>query len=125
MVNPCLPATGVHLEYLFAQAAEFEILGSPSGPFALRWEDEGIEQIVVFGARLPPTQSSFYSDYAHVPLNMAQALGATLSVAKDMVTCEIGSIRSTGSTYSEAAMRALTVYFSDSRAKTDIDVNSR
>ncbi|GKS87260.1 hypothetical protein AVMA1855_23930 [Acidovorax sp. SUPP1855] len=119
MVNPSLDATGVHLEYLFAKAAEFEMLGSPSGPFALRWNDEGIEQIAVFGGQLPPTHSSFHSDYAHVPLKMAQELGATLSVADGMAVCEIGSTRCVGTNYAEAVMRALIAHIEASSAESE------
>jgi len=117
MVNPCLQETGVHLEYLFAKAAEFEILGSPSGPFALRWEDEGTEQIAVFGGQVPPTHSSFHSDYAHVPLRMAQELGATLSVTDDKAVCEIGTTRRTGTSYTEATMRALIDHLAATRVE--------
>lgn len=103
--------SGAHLEYLFANAAGFELLGSAGGQFALQWEDEGVKRIAVFGGQLPPTHSSFTSDYAHVPLQLAQELGAAFSVDKGTVVCEVGSIRSTGESYAEAAMRALVAHF--------------
>lgn len=104
--------SGSHLEYLFANAAGFDLLGSAGGQFALQMEDEGVKRIVVFGGHLPPTHSSFTTDYAHVPLQLAQELGAAFSVDRGKAVCEVGSFRSSGDSYAEAAMRVLIAHFS-------------
>jgi len=98
---------GTRLEYLFCQAAGFDPSGSEEGPFTLITDDQ---VVAVFGTARPPKQSSFQTDCAHVPLDMAQKLGASLMVVDGIAMCELGGVKRGGNTYAEAAMRVLLVH---------------
>lgn len=107
--------TGVQLEYLFARAAGFEVIGSERGPFALHSEDEN--RIVIFGAQLSARLGSFNRSDADVPLDMAQELGATLRISGARAICEIGPTVASGSSYLEAVMRALVAHLTEQQSR--------
>lgn len=111
--------TGVQLEYVFARAAGFDVIGTERGPFALHAEDEN--SIVIFGSHTSIRLGSFDRSDAEVPLDMAQALGATLRVCDGRVICEIGPIVASGSSYLEATLRALVAHLSDRSRDQPLD----
>lgn len=115
-VNRAMPLqeaalTGVQLEYLFARAAGFEVIGTEHGPFALHAEDEN--SIVIFGTQSSARLGSFNRIDSEVPLGMAQQLGATLRVSGGRAICEIGSTVASGSSYLEAVLRALIAHLNE------------
>lgn len=103
--------TGVRLEYVFARAAGFEVIGTERGPFALHSEDEN--SIVIFGSNPSTRHGSFERTDAEVPFGMAKELGATFRVSKGLVICEIGPIAASGSSYLEATLRALVAHLAE------------
>lgn len=102
--------TGTQLEYLFAKAAGYELIGSEKGPFAMLSGD-GMK-IVVFGSKKSVRHASFKRDCAEVPLEMAESLGASLRVKDGLAVCEIGRIAMTGEDFMEATLRALLAHLS-------------
>lgn len=100
--------SGPELEHAFLSAVGVQVFGSPKGPFAAF--DVQDNKLLVFGAKHDSVETrSFDDDYSLLPLSWAKRSGATFSVEGDQVVCRIGNAQALGSSYSEAAMRALLI----------------
>lgn len=99
----------VELEYSFAVAMGFPILGYKRGPFALC--PSSTDAITVFGGSEDTVSlSSFQTDLAFIPLEAGQELGAILISNDSGVTCRIGAVEASGANYLEALMRAIVLF---------------
>lgn len=102
-----LPDSATQVAYRFALAAGYSIVGTEEA-FAVLMDDLGCRQYVaLFGNLQVALDISFEQQVAHDALEMARALGAVFSVVDDAVQCEVNEIRVTGTTYVDAAMRAV------------------
>jgi hypothetical protein len=102
-----IPALSGHeLEHAFLSAINVPLLGLSEGPFAAY--DFENKKLLVFGAVHGSVEAtSFDDDYSLMPLELAKRNGASFHVDGELVFCEMGSVRASGRSYSEAAMRAL------------------
>lgn len=101
--------SGTKLEFAFAMAMKYMVIGSREGPFVLQSEDAS--SFTVFGGGTEWTNySSFYTDLSNVPLAIAMELGARISMKNGIPTCQIGDTEITGNGYLEALMRAIVFY---------------
>lgn len=107
--------TGTRLEYLFAKAVGYELIGSEHGPFAVLSRD--CTTIAVFGNKKSVKHASFKDECADIPLQMAESLGACFSVKDGLAVCEIGDIVTTGADFMEATLRALLTHLSSTNAE--------
>ena len=98
--------SGSELEHAFLRAINVQLLGSSEGPFAAY--DFQNKKLLVFGAAHGSVEeTSFDDDYSLMPLEIAKRNRASFHVDGELVFCEIGCVRASGRSYSEAAMRAL------------------
>ncbi len=94
------------LEYSFLQSCGVALLGKADGPFAIHSTSHN--SLLLFGANDSNyAKTSFEDAHALYPFDVALEHSASFSVSNGVVTCVMGKSTSTGSTYSEAAMRAL------------------
>lgn len=101
------PSSSTHVAYRFALAAGYSMVGTEDA-FAVLLEDVGCRQYVaLFGNLQVALGMSFEQQVAYDALEMARALGAVFCVVGGAVQCDIDEIRVTGSTYIDAAMRAV------------------
>lgn len=70
----------------------------------------GTKELIVFGAERGAVRHlSFDDDVALFPMEIAQKRNASFSVKGEVVTCNLAGTTATGSSYVEAAMRALLI----------------
>lgn len=108
MMNEAPPPalSGPELEHAFLRAMNVQLLGLSQGPFAAY--DIRNRKLLVFGSSDGCVEATSLVDhYALMPLEIAKRNGASFHVDGELVYCEIGSVRASGKSYSEAAMRAL------------------
>jgi hypothetical protein len=109
MARVDIKLSGGKLEYQFAKMAGFDMIGSEDGPFALFHDDH--KAIFTFGEATSLKNSSFTTDCANVPLELALAFGASFHVEDGNAVCEINGISCAGSNYMEAAMKTLILQY--------------
>ena len=101
--------SGTELEFAFASAMNYALMGSSEGPFVLQHEDA--RTLMVFGSRKKLVKfSSFNTDCSDVPLEVAEKLGASLSMKNGVPTCQIGDTEIGGKNYLESLMRAIVLH---------------
>lgn len=109
--------SGAELAHKYLVTYGLATLGNPKGPFAFYQQSKNALR-VVGGSQEHVEFGSFETDLAYVPLQEAKRLGASFSVVNSEVVCCIGSVTASGSTYSEAAMRATVVWLSTIKSQT-------
>lgn len=107
--NAIASLKGVELEYAFAKAMGYEVLGCSEGPFAL-WSVSSRTLAVIGGDKNSISFSSFSTDLSDLPLEKGQELGAVLSPQDSVVICRIGGLEMKGHDYLQALMRALVLH---------------
>lgn len=109
--DPTSSATQV--AYRFALAAGYSVVGTEDA-FAVLLDDLGCRRYVALFGNIQVAQNiSFEHQAAHEALEMARALKAVFSVVGDSVQCEVEGVTVTGTTYIDAAMRAVVQHSSD------------
>lgn len=106
---------GRKLEYHFAKMAGFDMIGCEDGPFALFDNDR--KTIFTFGDANIVKNSSFVTDCANVPFELALEFGASFHIEDGSVVCQINGISCAGANYMEAAMKTLLLQYIE-EAKT-------
>lgn len=98
--------SGNLLEFSFLQSCGVALLGKAEGPFAIHSTRHN--SLLLFGATESNyAKTSFEDGHALYPFDVALEHSASFFVNDGVVTCVMGKSTCTGSTYSEAAMRAL------------------
>jgi hypothetical protein len=101
--------TGIELEYEFAKACGFQMVGKRSGPFALGFNSD--DGILIFGAgEEVVSYASFSTNCSSVVLSEGQKHQAILAPQGAMVACRIGDVEAIGDDYTEALMRAVILH---------------
>ena len=101
-----LKLDGVDLEFAFAKACEFKLAGSCTGPFGLF--DKNGDELIIFGAdQQSVIHASFSSNFASVVLEQGQKRNAVLASNGAYVDCKIEDAEASGSSYTQALMRAI------------------
>jgi len=100
-------ASATQVAYRFALAAGYSVVGTEDA-FAVLLDDFGCRKYVaLFGNLQVALDISFEQQAAHEALEMARALDAVFSVVGDAIQCEAKGVKVTGTTYIDAAMRAV------------------
>lgn len=102
---------GPELEYAFLRVLDVEVVGPPTGPFAIF--DKELNSIVIIGESVErqAPRASFLDEWAHEVVHEGLSMGATLSVKANVAHCTINGIHASGVTYIEAMLRTLLLYF--------------
>jgi len=109
--------TGTELEYALAKAMGYEMLGSKKGPFVLHSTPDAA--IYVFGGSKDSVSfPSFAGDFADVPLQKGQELGATMSIENGVAKCRLQGLCVDGKDYLQALMRALVIHLNTEKEKS-------
>ena len=108
--------SGSELEHAYLSAINVQLLGLSEGPFAAY--DIQNNKLLVFGSTHGSVEVTSLDDhYSLMPLETAKRYGASFHVDGDTVFCEIGNLRASGRSYSEAAMRALVAKLKPTKRK--------
>lgn len=98
--------SGVELEYTFARAAQFDMIGSSHGPFATIASD--MRSLFIFGGNVETViHSSFSNNLSGLAMETAKKRGATLFVEDGVAKCRIKEHCAHGESFMEAMMRAV------------------
>ena len=101
--------SGIDLEFAFAKACGFEMIGKSSGPFAVGTKNGG--GLLIFGAdEESVSQASFSTSCSYLVLSQGQKLQAKLISQGALVACKIGEVEASGEDYTQAMMRAIVLY---------------
>jgi hypothetical protein len=101
--------SGSELEFAFAKARDFQVLGRSAGPFALC--DGATGNLLIFnGDEASVTESSFNTNLVSIVLQTGQRLHAVVSSNDAAVTCTIGDVYATGKDFVDAMMRAVILF---------------
>jgi hypothetical protein len=94
------------LQHAFFKAFNAVLIGNPDGPFATY--DETRKELLIFGGiEEKVTQANLLDTEATLPLQIAYERKASFYFDNENVICEIGQVTAAGSSYAEAAIRAL------------------
>lgn len=97
------------MQYALFEHIGDKLVGPPEGPFAVY--DEGLEKILVFGARPDDVRhASLTGNTSDALLEAARAFRARFEVdTEQQVTCRIGPHAATAESYPLAALKAITL----------------
>ena len=102
--------SGAALDYAFAKAMGYEVMGDENGPFTMYNRVDGV--INYFGDADSILRSSFMGNLADTILREGQYYGATMHIENSVAKCDLQGITVEGENYLEALQRALVIYLS-------------
>lgn len=97
------------LEFAFAKAMGYSLVGENGGPFVL-WDKLSSSHLIFGGDESSISYASFMKDFAYIPLQIGQELGAVLSTRNSTAMCQIGDVVASGDDYLEALIRAIVLH---------------
>jgi hypothetical protein len=101
--------SGSELEFAFAMAIDFQVIGRSDGAFAIC--DGATGHLHIFnGDDTSFTDSSFNTNLVSTVLNTGQRLQAVVSSKDMVVSCKIGDIDATGKDFVDAIMKAVVLF---------------
>jgi hypothetical protein len=100
------PLSGLPLAHALLQAMGYEVFGNATGPFVFSLDH--MQSLCVYGATSQNViWENLDTQFELFCMKKAQSSGASFIVHGEEVICSIGGVSASGSSYGEAAMRAL------------------